>query len=373
VKFDARCGEMRALAVANARFWPTVAPVMWHELARWRREASAIADPNLRGLALEKLDDEAFNAEVAATLATLAPATRRGPTVKAIVALEVLFDYLDGRTEQASDDPRADGERAFAPFIAAVSGRASQRREAERGSEAEYVWALSDCVAECAGGLPAFAAVRELATGAAERCARAQTRLHAAATLGDRQLRRWAEGASIGSGLEWQEYAGGCASSVLAAHALIAAAAQESISRQQAAAIDRAYLAIGALVTTLDSLIDEPQDAARGEPGFLRLFDDREHMRTRVTALTRLALARARDAPNGAHHAMTLAGVAAYYTSHPGSRSQRARPVAAAVRRELAPTIWPTLAVMRVWRMGKLARDRAQCARHAPLRRTVRI
>jgi tetraprenyl-beta-curcumene synthase len=276
--------------------------------------------------------------------------------VLAIVALEVLFDYLDGRTEQGSADPLAEGERAFEPFIAAVSEHAPRRRDGERGSEAEYAWTLSDCVAEHAGALPAFAAVRDLAVGAAQRCAEAQTRLHAASVLGDGQLWEWARAASTGSGLEWQEYVGGCASSVLAVHALIAAAAQEHVSRAEAVAIDEAYLAIGALITTLDSLVDEQEDAARGEPGFIRLFDHSEPMQTRVTALTRLALARARDAPNGAHHAMTLAGVAAYYTSHPGAQSERVRPIAAAVRQELAPTIRPTVAVLRAWRAAKAAR-----------------
>jgi tetraprenyl-beta-curcumene synthase len=347
---------MRALVVANARFWVTVAPVMWRELSRWRRQAAAISDPQLRQLALEKLETEAFNAEVAATLATLAPRAQRQATVKAIVAMEVLFDYLDGRTELVSADPLAEGQRAFEPFIAAVSGNGRKGPTDGASGEEAYVWALSQSVSDDASGLPGFEAARDLALAAAARCAHAQSRLHAAPTLGDGQLQQWAKGASAGSGLRWPEYVGGCASSVLAVHALIAAAASPGLGRAEASAIDQAYLAIGAVITTLDSLVDEEHDRQRGERGFSRLFEDREELQARLTALTRLALARAREAPNGSHHAMTLAGVAAYYTTHPGADSPAARPIAAAVRSELAPTIWPTLAVMRMWRAGKSAK-----------------
>lgn len=72
--------------------------------------------------------------------------------------------------------------------------------------------------------------------------------------------------------------------------------------------------------------------------------------------LVREALARARQAPHGAHHAMTLAGVVAYYTTHPGAREPQARTIAAMLQHELSPTIWPTLAVMRGWRSAKRAR-----------------
>ena len=103
--------------------------------------------------------------------------------------------------------------------------------------------------------------------GAARRCVQAQTRLHAAATLGDGQLERWAREHAEGSGLQWREYAAGGASSVLAVHALIAAAADPATTKSDAERIDRAYLAIGAVITILDSLVDRAADAAAGQRG----------------------------------------------------------------------------------------------------------
>ena len=69
--------------------------------------------------------------------------------------------------------------------------------------------------------------------------------------------------------------------------------------------------------------------------------------------LSREALCRAREAPHGDHHAMTLAGVVAYYTSHPGAGEPQTREVVAIVRGELSPTVWPALGVIRSWRAAK--------------------
>jgi tetraprenyl-beta-curcumene synthase len=352
-------GSLRALAVANARYWPTVAPVTQRELKRWAGPAGAIADRGLRSLALGKLSEEHFNAEVAATLATLAPARARRDTVTAIVALELLFDYLDGRTERPSAEPLADGERLFAPFLAAVapSGARAETQWAVGAHPADwgYLTALSESTRRHLLSLPAAAGVSDAALRAAARCAQAQTRIHAAASLGDAQLRDWATLEAAGTGLGWREYTAGCASSVLAMHALIAAASDPATTLDDAARIDAAYLAIGAVITILDSLVDEAEDASRGERGFTRLFDAGE-LPSVLRELIREALERSREAPHGDHHAMTLAGVAAYYTTHPGAREPAARDVAAIVRRELSPTIWPALAVMGLWRGAKRVR-----------------
>src|SRR5580692_1011725 len=84
-----------ALVLANARYWTTVAPEVRVQLARWRTRAIEIENPELRALALHTLQEEGFAAEVAATLATLTPRRHRAATIRGIVALEVMYDYLD--------------------------------------------------------------------------------------------------------------------------------------------------------------------------------------------------------------------------------------------------------------------------------------
>ena len=64
----------------------------------------------------------------------------------------------------------------------------------------------------------------------------------------------------------------------------------------------------------------------------------------------------ARALPNGPHHLMVLVGVVAYYTSAPGANSELAAPIVKPLQRQLAPLIFPTLALMRAWRLAKRVR-----------------
>ncbi len=254
----------------------------------------------------------------------------------------------------------ADAAVLFAPFTEALELREQPRageQQRDRGGEPAdwgYLSALGVFAGERFRALPGAVAVSAVASAALRRCAKAQTRIHAVEALGVGQLREWSAAAAQGSGLGWREYAAGCASSVLAVHALIAAAAEPGASEADARGIDSAYLAIGAAITILDSLVDASEDREQGRRGFISLYEPGELAST-LPCLVRAALAKTSEAPNAAHHAMTLAGVVAYYTSHPGARHGEAREIARALRAELSPTVWPALAVMCLWRSAKRA------------------
>ncbi len=341
-----------ALAVANVRYWSTVAPVVRAQLARWRQRAQAIPEPRLRELALAKLDGERFNAEAGAMLATAAPAARRADVVEAIVALQVLFDLLDGLTEQPSQDPLATGERLFATFTDALRPPL-QPAASPAGGQGVYLQELASAASYALARLPAAATVLEIAAASAQRAARAQIRMHAAPLLGTAQLQSWAQQQARGTGLQWRELLAGAASSVLAVHALIAAAADVHTTRAQAAEIDSAYLSICVLLTLLDGLTDHEQDTRQGELGYIALYEDPRLLASTLAEISDRAARQARALPNAAHHVMILTGVVAYYASSPGARSEFARPLVAQLRRSLQPLITPALAVMRAWRLAR--------------------
>lgn len=412
-----------ALLVANVRYWSNVAPLVRSQLARWERHAQAIPDPLLAGAARAKLEEERFNAELAATLATLAPRRHRARTVEAIVALQVAYDYLDTLTEQpmaarlSVETPRADTQSADSPSTdnpsagnqsagnqstdnpSANSPSANSLNDARRlhqalldavapagerhedyykglrhSQDGGYLRELVDTVRSALGALPATGAVTDVARRAAERCAEAQVLVHAAACTENAELERWARGAAAGQPLsagqavlagdrpgggwtilEWPEFLAGAQASVLALHALIAAAADARTSSRDAERIDALYLSIGAL-TMLDSLIDSEQDAAAGEPGYAHHYDSPGQLAIRLDEVARDALRQTCGLPHAGHHAMTLAGVVAFYASAPAASSPFARPAIARLRGELRPLIAPTLLVMRVWRASKLLR-----------------
>jgi tetraprenyl-beta-curcumene synthase len=349
-----------ALVLANARYWPTVTPLVRAQLSRWGQRAQAIPDPALRALALQKLRQERFNAEVATTLATLPPRAYRASAVEAIVAFEVMYDYLDGLTETPSPDPLHNGRQLFGAFINAVTPHAPADGDYyllhPRSQDGGYLEELAAAVSAALTRLPAAAAIAQVAPKSAARCGEAQVRIHAVPSVGSAQLERWARREAARTDLDWREYAAGAASSVLAVHALIAAAADRRTTPEQAAQLDTVYLSICTLSTILDSLIDYERDAGAGHAGYIQYYDNRDVLARALANVVQHAAGQAKTLPHAAHHMMTLVGVVAYYTSAPGAGSELARSVAVHVQQQLRPIIAPTLAVMRTWRLAKRAR-----------------
>lgn len=350
----ARAGT--ALLLANVRFWLTIAPRVKAQLARWEQQARTIEHPSLQALALQKLREEHFNAQVAATLATLAPRAHRQATIEAIVAYEVMYDYLDGLTEQPSIDPLSAGWDLYRAFIDAVSpGHATLGGyyASLPFDDGGYLQQLASVVHNALESLPSSTAVHQAAQQAAARCAEAQLRAHATPTLGTRQVETWAKSQTANAQVGWQEFLAGAASSVLAVHALIASAAAEHTTPTQAAAIDGAYLSICALSTMLDSLVDYQRDTEDGQAGYIRYYQNTSQLSDCLAQAARHGIQRTRGLPHRGHHTMTLAGVAAYYLSAPTASSKLAQEATQDIRNELAALITPTLAVMRTWRAAK--------------------
>jgi len=345
-----------ALLRANARFWPTVFPEVRRELRAWDRRAQAIPDATLRAQAVAKLRYERFNTEVAATLATLVPPVRRRAVTRAIVALEVMYDYLDGISEHPGPDPLADGRdlyRAFADALAPAGPLADHYRHHPQRDDGGYLSALVLTVRDALWSLPAAPVVVPAAHAALARCGEAQTRTHAAARLGSEQLRAWALLQPEAARMRWSEVAAGAAASVLAGHALVALAAKPSTTAAEAGAVADAYLATCALTTLLDSLIDADADAVTGGHPYLSYYRSEAEATERLGLLAREAVSAVERLPGAAHHLITMAGAVAFYLSAPGARSPEGRRLTAPIARELRPLLAPPLAIFAAWRSAR--------------------
>ena len=355
-------------------------------MRHWEARARAIEDPELRALALKKLRGEGFNAEAAAMAATIAPRATRSHAVRAIVALELLYDYLDGLSERPHADPLGEGERLYAAFVGALepdtvpfSGEreaiGTRRRFARRRvaidpcaqhlggqldalSADSYLEELGQAVRGALTQLPASEAIAPFAQRCATRGAQAQIRMHAAPLLGAAQLGDWARGEAHGTTLQRHEFAAGAACSVLGLHALIAAAADPRTTPAHAQAIEQAYLFTGAMVTLLDGVIDHERDATAGELSYAGLYEDPALLAQALACAAREASRRSAELRNSAHHLMTLAAAAAYWCSAPEASGAHARPALEELRRELRGLLFIPLLTMRAWRASRAARPR---------------
>jgi tetraprenyl-beta-curcumene synthase len=359
VRQTARAGV--ALVLANFRYWTSVAPTVGQQLARWELLAQAIPDPLMRGLAQSKLQEERFNVEVAATLATLADPSHRRHTVEAIVALQVMYDYLDLLSERPPPDQSIDPRRLFEALTDAVTlGEPLDGDYYHLHTESPdggYLQDLVRTVKLAVAKLPAAEVTSTIMRSSAERCALAQVQSHAATPSETVELRLWARKEATGTGLGWHEFLAGATASVLSMHALIAAAADSRTTRVDAERIDRAYLSICAL-TMLDSVVDRRKDLASGTLNYVELYERDALMAVRLASLAREATDRVGTLPNSPHHIVTLVGVVAYYSSAATAQSLSGRQLTKPVRKELRPLLTPTLALMRGWRLRKWMRSR---------------
>lgn len=195
-----------ALVLANVRYWTTVAPLVRAQMRRWEVRARAIPDPVMRKVAIEKLYQERFTVEVAATLATLSSRRDRAVAVDAIVAIQVLYDYLEGLTEQQLRDPIEDGRQLFRAFPAAVTLGVELDHhyypDGLSGGDGGYLETLGETISAALSQLPASATVADALRANASLNAEALVRVNAAASLGMAQLEAWAKREAGDTGLE---------------------------------------------------------------------------------------------------------------------------------------------------------------------------
>lgn len=303
--------EIAATIGTLAAYASTVLPQVRRELRRWGP------------LPREKMK----NAEAVAVFATLAPPRARATVVRAIVALQVAIDLRD-ELEEA-------GEEQNGPEVAARID----------GLEAEWRREVAS--------LPASIAVLPHLERAVERCRQGQEQTHRAAGHGPEQLESWALGLETPPDYRWGEVAAGASSSV-AAHALIAAAADPATTAETAALIDAAYHpSIGALTVLLDDLVDRDEDRAAGEHNYLAYYESPDEAADRLALIGTRAEALVAGLPRSGCHRAILAGVAGYYLSAPGAETPYANPIRERLLEALGPGARLLAAFTRLRRLGE--------------------
>jgi tetraprenyl-beta-curcumene synthase len=320
-----RPGPRDAVALPSMllRYSATVLPRARRELRRWDRLAHAIPDPALRVHACATLRDEDGNAEGAALLALAAPPPLRAEVTRLLVAFQVMYDYLDTLSEQATADP-LEASRRLHRALFDVLGNATVAPDwyagYAHGDDGGYLAALVTTCGELFATLPSRAIVAPAVQRAMERAGESQSRNHAA-MLDASELEAFAAWAAAQSApacaMHWWELAAACGSS-LAIHALLAAAADPALTPATAAQIERAYWPwICGLNTLLESVVDAGTDALTGNHSYVGRYQSPDAAVERLAQIAAHATAATRALPNASHHATVLAAMACFYLSAP--------------------------------------------------------
>jgi tetraprenyl-beta-curcumene synthase len=338
-------------------------------MRHWRRRAEAISDPLLRRHALETQRAEHGNLEGAAAFAVLAPRAHRAEVVRATVAFQVAYDYVDSLAEQDSTAPIANGYQLHLALLAALDP-ASEHLDYYRDSAAPHEDGYRESLAGTCGRalmtLPSYDAVRDATVRAVQRMIVYQSLNHGADVRPtDRcMLASWATSVTPAhTDLRWWETAAGTASS-LNVFALFAAACRSGLHSGQADAVELAYFPwIGALHVLLDSLVDRAADAETGHHSLVDHYASVEEAAARIGSIASRAMRATSTIPQASQHALILAAMTSFYLSAPAARTPHAGPVARRVLEAMGALARPSMAILRARRgANRVIRGAPSCA-----------
>jgi tetraprenyl-beta-curcumene synthase len=344
----------RAFASTAFHYWFGVLPHVSREIAHWRGRAQAIPDTTLARLALFTQSTERGNLEGAAVFAVLANRRHRRSVVRAVVAFQALYDFVDTLAERPAPEPLANGQRLHQALLAALDPARPHHNYLEYSGMQDddgYLLAMIETCRRSLAELPGYPSAQGPALRATERMIVYQSLNHDPADENHRLLSDWAHRLTPASmQLRWWETAAGAASS-LGVFALIAAAARPGLTAGEADALELAYFPwIGSLHVLLDSLIDRTWDLRTGDHSLVESYEDAEDMADRLGAIAEQALRSADELPRGLHHSLILSAMASFYLSRPAARDPISAPATARVLLELGSAAAPAMAALRARR-----------------------
>jgi len=292
----------------------------------------------------------------AALFAVLAPRARRAQTVRALVAFQAAYNYLDTLAEQSSADPVENARRLHRALPAALDPSAKHEDYYAYHPQREdggYLLAMVEACRASVGALPSFPLVARSTQAAAARIVEFQSLSSGAPQGGHDGLERWArEQTPRESGLRWWESAAAGGSS-LGVHALIGASAQPTLDSREVAAIDDTYFPwIGALHSLLDSVIDVAEDERDGQHNLLSHYASPADAAARLSFLAGRARSAARTLARSRRHEAIFIAMVCHYLSVPAASTQGTRAVTSGVTDAAGALVKPTLALFRAWRLA---------------------
>ncbi len=344
-------GALPTLAGAARSYWLGVFPDACREVRIWRARAQEIPDPALRRIALQAHSEKRGNLEGAAAFAAFVQPAGRHAAVRAAVAYQTMFDYLDDLSEEPSENPIADGRQLNGALLAAIAPSEPHHDyypQRLRNEDGGYLHALIGACRTALTALPSFTTVAELALGATERVVTYQSLNHGDGNGRHDSFERWARASGMAHArLRWWE-TGAAAGSTLDLFALIAAAADPALDPGVARMLGAAYFPwVGALHSLLDSLADRAEDLATGKRGLIDYYHSPEEAADRMAEIASEAMSHVSELPDGYSHTLIVAAMTSFYLCDLStSSSPHARLATPAVLEAMGRLARPTMLIL---------------------------
>ncbi len=308
-----------ALARVTRRYALSVLPAVHAERRLWLRRAEQIPNRVLRGAALDSLHTKRDVLEGAASFAVFVKPSIRARVVRAIAAFEIAFDYLDGLMELPNADPVLNCNTLCRALWAAFDPAPTHVDYYEHHTAADdgdYLVALIEACGTTLAQLPCYPVVGEMLHRALSQVVTYQSLHHSGAQDSHGAFREWVcAHADTGVDMRWWEL-GAALGSQLSLLALIAAAADSTLSRRRAAEIEHAYFPwIAALSTLLDSVVDRHRDHLDAQRSLVDYYSSPQEAAERLRWMTVAAMRSIRSLDDVEDRTVMLAAMIAFFHS----------------------------------------------------------
>lgn len=324
------CRQLAAVASGVGRELGWGLRTVRREVAAWQRRAAQIRAPELRALALHSLTDKRSLTEGAARFWEV-PRRRSARLVKALIAFQVLANFLDTVSERGRRDLTArklDPSSIMLAFVDAVDVDQPTRdyyRDYPEWDDGGYLLALVEVCRSCCVGLPSYRRARGLLARHAQLAGVLDLHHDPDPAGRDRALKRYASsGCSSDATVSWFERAA-AASSALTVIVLLSLAGEPRTTDRDLDAAVATYTNVGALSVVLDSFADQLDDAVSGHVRFIGYYPNAPAAVSRIRYLIDRSLRDAAGLRNGSRHLLLVSMMIAMFLSRDSARSDALR------------------------------------------------
>ncbi len=333
-------------------YWANARRCIVREQQHWQRSASVIPDPVLRHLALDTHNAKWADIEGAGAFAAFLAPAHRARTVRTLVAFQLAFDYVDNVAEQPALDRYANNRQLHLALRVALDPTAPAQpyyTHSNHRHDNGYLGRLVSATQHTLRALPSHPHVLGHLRRGAQHVSEYQSINHTDAhrvVLADWTTEHTPPAGHLHG---WEVYA--AAGSSLDILALIAAAANPTLTRSEAAALAHAYSPwVGATHTMLDGLVDHREDRARGQPNPVDSYPDPAALAAGFRCLCGYALERLDTLPKARQHRLLFTGMSCLYLSAEAASAPHARLARQRIIEALDWTAVPALKILAIRR-----------------------
>jgi tetraprenyl-beta-curcumene synthase len=347
------CGAL-GRAVSRELLWSF--PAVSRHVAGWQALASGISDATLRRDALFALIHKRAHIDGAALFATLP--TRRDPDLlRALVAFEIIGDYLDCLSERSGHLGVDPGLRLHMALMDALSPAVPLRdyyRDCPWREDNAYLHTLVAVCRVACQELPSFTRVWPAIASLAAFPTALVLNHEPDPLKRVRLLRQWTKlELPREHGRPWFEAAASATGMWITVHALLALAAERTVADEEVMATREVYARwVSLAATMLDSYADIADDQADSFHSYVGYYHSVNEAAVRVGEIVRSAVAEVRSLFHGERHTVIVRCMTAMYLSKDSVRTGVMRPHTRVIASASGPLTRSLLPVLRLWRIA---------------------